>query len=29
MTVTPELLYLLAGDPVEFAEIVAGCRLPT
>ena len=26
MTVTPELLYLLAGDPVEFAEIVAGMQ---
>jgi magnesium transporter len=26
MTATPELLYLLAGDPVEFAEVVAGMQ---
>jgi len=26
MTAPPELLYLLAGDPVEFAEVVAGMR---
>src|SRR5947208_16127947 len=23
---TPELLYLLAGDPIEFAEAIAGLR---
>jgi magnesium transporter len=28
MTATPELLYLLAGDPVEFAQVVAGLRAP-
>jgi magnesium transporter len=28
MTATPELLYLLAGDPVEFAQVVAGMRAP-
>jgi magnesium transporter len=26
MTVAPELLYLLAGDPAEFAEVVAGMQ---
>ncbi len=26
MTATPELLYLLAGDPAEFAQVVAGMR---
>jgi magnesium transporter len=26
MTAPPELLYLLAGDPVEFAQVVAGMR---
>ena len=26
MTVAPELLYLLAGDPVEFAEVVSGMQ---
>jgi magnesium transporter len=28
MTATPELLYLLSGDPVEFAQVVAGFRAP-
>jgi magnesium transporter len=27
MTATPELLYLLAGDPVEFAQIAAGMQV--
>jgi magnesium transporter len=26
MTASPELLYLLAGDPAEFAQVVAGMR---
>jgi magnesium transporter len=26
MTATPELLYLLSGDPAEFAQVVAGMR---
>ena len=26
MTATPELLYLLSGDPAEFSQIVAGMR---
>ena len=26
MTTTPELLYLLSGDPAEFAEVVAGMQ---
>ena len=26
MATTPELLYLLSGDPAEFAEVVAGMQ---
>ena len=28
MSATPELLYLLSGDPVEFAQVVSGLRAP-